>query len=392
MKRAGLVSLLIALPLVLLTYWIASHTYWAEMKVPMPPKGEALTNPFYAVQRFAEALGARTTWDRVFVVPPTESVIVLSAWHWSLSSGRRAALERWVESGGRLVVDRLAGGEDDFERWSGIVRQHRDAHDARRSADPESDDACRTFEEEREGSHAPGGSNSYSMCDVDCACSLTSNRRVLWALRDASGIQAMRVPVGQGSVTMINASPFRYRSLFDGDHASVFVAATGLRRDDDVHFLSEDNHPSLLALIWLRGAPAVTLTLALVALLLWRGAVRFGPLAAPQSAARRSLAEQIRGTGQFTLRHGGGTPLHNACVRALDEAAERRVKGYARRSADDRAAVLARLTGFDRQALAAAIHQDGAPSAHELRRAIAVLEVARRQILNAHTRSSHGTC
>jgi len=41
--------------------WIARHTYWDDLKVPMPPKGEALVNPFYATQRFAGTLGARTS-------------------------------------------------------------------------------------------------------------------------------------------------------------------------------------------------------------------------------------------------------------------------------------------------------------------------------------------
>src|SRR5262249_61662554 len=84
---------------------IASHTYWADTKIPMPPKGEALTNPFYAAQRFAAALGARATRDGVFAVRRSDAVVVLSGWHWSLTRARRAALERWVESGGRLVVD-----------------------------------------------------------------------------------------------------------------------------------------------------------------------------------------------------------------------------------------------------------------------------------------------
>jgi hypothetical protein len=134
----------------------------------------------------------------------------------------------------------------------------------------------------------------------------------------------------------------------------------------------------------------VALALTLVALALWRGAVRFGPLAAPQHGARRSLAEQIRGTGQFALRHGSGQSLHAACVRALDEAAQRRVKSYAGLPADERVAALAQLTGFDREALAAAIHHPGLRNAHELRRTIALLEAARRQTVIEHRRSSHG--
>jgi hypothetical protein len=123
---------------------------------------------------------------------------------------------------------------------------------------------------------------------------------------------------------------------------------------------------------------------------LWRGAVRFGPLAAGPHAARRSLAEQIRGTGAFALRDGSGISLHAACVRALEEAAQRRVKSYARLSADERCAALARLTGFDQSALAAALDHPRVRSAHELRRTIALLEAARRQTLIEQRRSSHG--
>ena len=122
------------------------------------------------------------------------------------------------------------------------------------------------------------------MCGLDSMSSLTSKRKVVWDLRDTSGIQAMRVEVDRGSVTVINATPFRYRSLFEGDHGWLFAAATEMRRGDDVHFVSEDDHPSLLALLWQYGAPVVMLTLTLVALVLWRGGTRFGPLAAVPDA------------------------------------------------------------------------------------------------------------
>jgi hypothetical protein len=151
-------------------------------------------------------------------------------------------------------------------------------------------------------------------------------------------------------------------------------------------FLSEEDHPSILALVWQYGAPVVWLTLTLLALSLWRGSVRFGPLAAAPESARRSLAEQIRGTGQFTLRHGRGESLHAASVRALDEAATSVVPSYLRLPVEERVSILARLTGFDAQALAAAVHH-GVRRPNELRHALAVLELARRQTLIARTRS-----
>ena len=392
MRRTSVIALLVAVPLVALVWWVASHTYWVDIKVPRAPAGEAVVNPFYPAQRLAEALGARTAWDRTLTIPPTDSVMVLSDWHWSLSAGRRQALEHWVESGGRLVVDAtLAGSEKEFERWSGIVRAYLKENDRPKPARPADDQECRQFQEERDGKPVGASDALRWVCDVDDESSLSSERTAAWALRDASGVQAMRLQVGRGSVTVINATPFRRWHLFDGDHGWLFVAATQLRRGDELHFLAEGTQPSLLALMWLHGGPVVALALALLALVLWRGGVRFGPLAAPPATARRSLAEQIRGSGQFALRHGGGEPLLAAAGRALDEAAQRRIPGYVRLSTKARASALAQLTGFDLHALAAAIHGARLRRPQELRSTIALLEAARRQTLIERTRFSHGT-
>ena len=181
-----------------LVAWVASNTYWGDIKVPMPPKGEALTNPFYAVQRFAEALGARTAWDRVLTDAAGRLRSSCSPrWHWNLSRGRREALERWVESGGRLVVDRtLVGGEDEFERWSGIVREYRGTATSRGVRRMRSDESCRSVPggTERDAVQRVARRRGYSMCDLDgVSFAHEPGRNAAWALRDASGIQAMRV-------------------------------------------------------------------------------------------------------------------------------------------------------------------------------------------------------
>ena len=389
--RRWVIPLVVTVVLVLFGIWVSKHTYWTDVQIPTPPKGEARANPFYAVQRFAEALGARTAWDRALAIPPADSVIVLSDWHWNLSDGRRIALERWVESGGRLIVQGdLMGDDAEFEHWSGIVREYRKEDDAQKAAHGGLNPCHRLREEGNSAADGLADAKLYWICDFDEGSALRTTRTAAWALRADEGIQVMRVHVGRGNVTVINASPFQYRAIFDGDHGWLFVTATELRRGDDVHFLSEQNHPSLLALLWLYGRPVVLLALVLIWFALWRGSVRLGPLVVASQAARRSLAEQIRGTGQFALRYGGGEALHAACARALDEAAERRVSGYQRLSAKERASTLAELTGFDRNSLAAALYHPGLRRSHELRNTIELLETARRMVME-RTRSTHGT-
>jgi hypothetical protein len=346
-----------------LFYWIATNTYWQDVEVPMPLRGEARTNPTYAAQKLVEKLGGRATRDQILAVPPSTSVIVLSRWTWDLSAVRRDAIERWVESGGRLVVDTTVNTGDEFKRWTGI------GYRFRTSDDNSEVQACRTFEGRR-------------LCGFEEDFSLTTTRPTEWTLGDPkAGIQVMRVPLGRGSVTLVNADPFAYSRLFDGDHGWLLVRATNLRHGDDVHFLSEGDYPSLLALTWQRGEPVVVLALALIGFFLWRGAIRFGPLAPATSTARRSLAEQIRGTGQFALHHGGNESLHAACVRALDEAARRRVAGYAHLPKRARADAVAALAGIGQKSLAAAIYNPPPRRSHELRSVIALIETARRRLL-----------
>lgn len=361
--------------------FVARNTYWTEVPIPAPPKGEALTNPFYAAQRFAEALGVRTSRERDVILPSTRGVIVLSAWHWDLSAQRQASVEQWVEAGGRLVVDRrLSGDLTQFEAWSGVGEDANEPAAENYHDDDDRDQPaprCASISEA-----APDRGQSYSVCDLDVSF-LTTTRPVQWALRDSHGYQALRVGLGQGSVTVINTVPFTERLLFDGDHARLFVSATQLRRGDEVLFLTEDDHPSLLALLWGHGGPAVALSLVMAALLLWRGAVGFGPPAAPVDPPRRSMAEQIRGTGRFVLQHGDGAPLHAASARALTEAARRRVPSYPRLPRKQRATALGRVTGMDGDAIVSALEDVSRRRSNELHNTLSLLETARRQLLNS---------
>ena len=375
MNRSGLIIRLIVLALVIVVVvWIARNTYWDTVKVPQPLKKEAATNPFYGAQRLVEKLGATSSWDRILRDVPPNAAIVVSSWHWDLGAGRRERMEKWVERrspGARAQARRRGRG---VRAWSGIARQlpsskEDDEDDEDEEGDEEKTPSkpvvprsnCRVLQDatpegERTGT---GPSRAFELCGAEDGSHLVTSRRTAWALEDGSGNQLLRVNVGKGSVTVINAMPFNvpfeYRAFLEGDHASLLVAAVQLRKKDDVHFMSEEEHPSMLALMWLFGWPVVLLALTLIALALWRSGVRFGPLVAQPEQARRSLAEQIRGTGLFVVRFGGGKALHAAAVRALNEAAVRRIGAYWRLSANERIEAIAKLTGADAGSLGPAV-------------------------------------
>ena len=125
MSRRTLIGGLVGLALVAVIGWMAANSSWVDIKVPMPPRGAAAENPFYGAQKLAAALGATSVRDRTLTVPATGEVLVLSAWNWSLSPRQRTALERWVERGGRLVVDPTVARDREFQRWSGVVLEIR---------------------------------------------------------------------------------------------------------------------------------------------------------------------------------------------------------------------------------------------------------------------------
>jgi hypothetical protein len=154
--------------------------------------------------------------------------------------------------------------------------------------------------------------------------------------------------------------------------------------------MSEVDVSSLPELVWQQGAPVVVVLLVWIALALWRGALRFGPLVAPSESARRSLAEQILGTGRFAVRVGRGAALVGAAKRALHEAASRRIVGYERLSATAQVAAVAGLAGVAAADLGAAMDPNPIQRPVELRSRLALLESARRQLVSRSQWSKHG--
>jgi hypothetical protein len=371
----------------------------------LPLKGEALTNPHYAQKVFLESLGIKVeARQSLATMPPAHGVVFISAWHWDLIESRKQALETWVRSGGRLVVDEsLIDSLGAFAEFSGITLKYpeydededeegeQDAGEREQGSPAETIDGTLDIPAVVEESRcvmwkvtvdlhgASGSRDHYEFCPAETIGWLATTTKPIWAVSDRYGYQAVRVQVGAGSVTSINASVFENRDFNEIPRGALYVAAGQLRQSDSVWLLTETEFPSLLTLVWRHGAPVVLLFGLFVIAAIWRSAVRLGPLRAPPIAARRSLAEQIRGTGWFILRLGGSRTLLKAVARSLREEAMRRISRYARLTPAQQLDALVARTGLDRNELQQALVAVSAqPNRPQLYKAITLLETARR--------------
>ncbi|HEY6922011.1 MAG TPA: hypothetical protein VI653_00985 [Steroidobacteraceae bacterium] len=381
MSRQLLINGLSAIVVIALVWWIASNTYWEEYDSNTGLQGEALTNRFYAAQRLAGLLGANAKLrHELLTTPQTNAVIVLGYWNWSVVPERRARLERWVRDGGRLVVGWQPLLDEEFNSWSGVKRSTVavDSNTKPPSCPPGTGCPARDIPVVQEPNKPD---TRLAICDLPQLTYLNTRRELSWRLNDTHfRPQVMRIPIGKGSVTIVNAEAFTGDALTCGDNSLLFVQTAQLHAGDPVEFLTEEDGSSLLQLIWTYGAPIVMLVAVWIVLWLWRSGARFGPLMAVPDPARRSLAEQILGTGRFTLRFGAGSALHAAAVRAFNETAARRVPHFEQLSGEARIEALSPAAGLSASELSVALDRAVARNPHELRKAITTLELARRKM------------
>ena len=395
LTRDGLLRILVLAALLALGVWIARNTYWEEISVPSQPRGEAATNPYYGVEHLAARVGLRTrTVASLGALPRRDGVLLLDTLNLrSLPPSAIPALERWVDSGGRLILaGHVLAASAELRRWTGIkfvptrVPAAGGAAPPSRVARPPNTARVAAVRKDCPSMHvsvdgAPTGED-LRVCDVWVGNGYSSERTPAWDLTDAAGIQVLRVGMGRGSVTVIGpAQLYSNTGLYAHQHARVFIESAALLRGDDVWIFAPNSAEPLLALLWRLGAPALACLGAAIACSIWRGFPRFGPLVPVPQIARRSLGEQIRANARFAWRSRSLDALHAAAVRGVEESARREIVAFDRLDPDQRTAVIAARAGIAPMQLAAAMRPSEGPGPRAERSAIALLEQARRSLL-----------
>jgi hypothetical protein len=378
-------NLLCGAILIAFVAWIAVHSYWADITVTTPAQGEAVQNPYYGLEHLARELGGSARQiPSLRVLPPPTGILYVNNFRDDFLHHRIDSLEPWVRSGGRLViVGANPWSSAALRSWSGIslAEVHRDRGANQKSGPqplsvgPDAD--CAPLSERIDGERS---GEPLLACPRYAIIAFESKGTPAWALSNAQGaIQALRMNVGRGSVTAVGPG-----ALFDNwglarhDHAWILVAATQLRRGDELSILNPSRAEPLLSLVWRVAAPAILFLGVAAVLLILRNLPRFGPPVPLPAAARRSLAEQIQGNARFAWAARKLAPLRLAEIRALDEAAISRIAAFATLTPRQRSNVLAETTGLDAEELHSALTGPKDRDAKIERDAIELLERARR--------------
>jgi hypothetical protein len=374
-------QLLVAVVLAAAGIWLAMHTYWDDVMVDNPPKGEAARNRYYAFEHLAQGLAIHTSEvPTLRTLPAADGVLVVD----DLLGTQLFldALENWVAGGGRLLLSRSALlSNPKLQSWSGIgiASPGSDDEDDTPRAPPRraAPDADCVAYSERLGGRDSG--KSLRACLGRLRVAFSSMHTPAWSLSNGYGFQMLRVTIGKGSVAVIACECLMgNKSLLRGDHARIVFDSIPLKAGDHVDILNPISAENLLALLWRLAAAAIVCALAAIGLMIWRKLPRFGPVAVPPPPLRRSLAEQIRARARFAWRTRRLASLRRAECQALTQSACRKLAFYERMDAAQRIGALAAHTGLDSGALRNALseHLDG--GAESQRAAIMLLEKARR--------------
>jgi len=434
MKRNAIVATLVGLLVLALFGWLIHHTRWEEVEIDDPARGAAASDDYYSLRQVLAAAGAtlqvRTSLEPL---PPAGGTLLLESGLWDIFPERDARLKTWVENGGHLVV--LGEfGRGELLRWVPLAfpapkpaLRHRGAGKATSRAAAPAQGASSATDADDEDEDVPVVGKQLPRMEErqqrlarrllepqdpehDCAdfsevtaapayepgrvlrgCTRAGSIRPLdhvlptWQLTGPRGTLALRVPVGRGDVTgVVPALVIDNRDLLHGDNALIAAAVLQALPGRPVWVLEDEAREPLLAWLWHEARTPALLTLAAIALALWRLMVRFGPREAAPPQARRSMGEQVRGTGHFIA---GSDPqaLHAATRQAFEAAARRRVEGWAELDDTDRVAALAASLqhphAIDHAALQASMNIGGGATPAQILAAIAVLEQARRALL-----------
>ena len=244
MTRERLAWLIGVLVLAVGAWWLSVNTEWVDEERPRAAQGEALDNPVYATTQLLRRLGMNVQrHEALDAMPPQRARLVLLSSDWELMPARAEQLHQWVLGGGHLVLMQKDDWEDTaLAKWVPVDTVFVKAADRPKrpptpppifgSAPPSRTDltstpplwgeidritACQDFDPAWFMRARPGQAVAWTLARADgteaTQAVVAQQDQALQALKAQDGkparpaqpaLQVLRVPIGQGSVTVLN--------------------------------------------------------------------------------------------------------------------------------------------------------------------------------------------
>ena len=313
---AGLAAILVAAGL----SWFHDNFEPRVREIETGYSAAARRNPFLAAERFLARLGMRVESvsgrELLRDLPPVSDTLVANSLG-VLNRERHEALHRWIERGGRLIVE-AANLEDETEASAGRRDQFLDRYAVRLR--------------EPENAQEPDGSVEEVLATVrveDYPHRLEVESAARYFLEDideqASGgvvaedrARLLQYEIGDGLLTVTSDTGFLANRQIGRQDNALFLALLAVPREGGKIWLLYDSRmPWLGALLWQQAPFAIVSTLALLVLIIWHLGARLGPFSASPAGDRRDLMAHLQASADFLWSHGQGgrlTQLSGQCI------------------------------------------------------------------------------
>ncbi len=271
-----------------------------DTEIRLPPKGNALFNPLYGLERSLVRHGtptqshARLDLARLSLRPGDGLVLVADPQQ--LPKTQAEALLAWVRSGGHLVI----GMSDELNEDPGPI------FSALSIASFDDDWRCERLQQGRKKNAVP------LLCGGQRFEWKQGSPRLAWGVAD-HGYSFARFALGRGSIDVLSELDFMSNRQIERDvnwQLAYQVLAPAL--SGHMTLIYEVEAPTWWQVVFARGwALLAGAVLALLAWLLMRSQ-RFGPLLPVEAQARRALLEHVQAAGEHAWRRGAARELHAA--------------------------------------------------------------------------------
>lgn len=332
----------------LLTAWFLLTYKKVEHSVDLPPRGEASFNPLYALKLALRDSGqqvvSRQRLQLDALPPGPHDTLVLYGDPRTLSHADLEGLERFVRSGGHLVV----GLPEFSESGQGTGAEVLSGFLPIEPAVTRSPCLLRTLADKRERTLFCGAPRFTPEAEADLSAGLQHPR---------GGYLFARFLLGKGSVDLLSDMGLLSNDQLDEDGNPEFARQllTPNWGAGTFHLVYSVDMPPLWRWLLEHGWRALLPAFLCLLLWLWMRMQRFGPLLPAPQPPRRSLLEHLEASGEHLLRYGQLGALHRALLAAVQERLRRRDPLAAALDGDAQARLIAQRTGLTSTEVRAAL-------------------------------------